>query len=102
MNTRSGLRRVSPIGLSADMTKGGAIGDFQPRRFAEVHSMTGGRIVALIFAVLLLLPGGCILVLLAGSPIHATSEDYQVLLPIVAASFSVAALLFWVAFRRRR
>ena len=63
--------------------------------------MTGGQIVALIFAVLLLLPGGCFLILLAASPIAATGEDYQVILPIVAAILSVSALLFWVAFRRR-
>ena len=64
--------------------------------------MTGGQIVALIFAVLLLLPGGCFLVLLAASPIHATSEDYQVILPIAVAFLSVSGLLFWVAFRRRK
>jgi hypothetical protein len=62
--------------------------------------MTGGQIVALIFAVLLLLPGGCFLLLLTA--IHPTSEDYQTILPIVAAFLSVSGLLFWVAFRRRR
>jgi hypothetical protein len=51
---------------------------------------------------LLLLPGGCILFLLTDSPVPATREDYQVILPIVAAILSPAGLLFWVAFRRRR
>lgn len=64
--------------------------------------MTGGQIAALIFAILLLLPGGCFLVLLAAPPIPATSEDYQVIVPIVIAILSVSGLLFWVAFRRRR
>jgi hypothetical protein len=64
--------------------------------------MTAGRIVALIFAILLLLPGGCILALLADAPVPATREDYQVILPILAAILSGAALLFWVAFRPRR
>jgi hypothetical protein len=64
--------------------------------------MSGGQIIALIFAVLLLLPGGCFLVLLAASPIRATSEDYAVILPIVAVLLSVSGLLFWIAFRRRK
>jgi hypothetical protein len=63
--------------------------------------MSGGQIVALIFAILLLLPGGCFLILLADPPVRATSEDYQVILPIVAAILGLAGLLFWVAFRRR-
>lgn len=63
--------------------------------------MSGGQIVALIFAILLLLPGGCFLILLADPPVPATSEDYQVILPIVAAILGLAGLLFWVAFRRR-
>jgi hypothetical protein len=63
--------------------------------------MSGGQIVALIFAILLLLPGGCFLFLLADPPVSATREDYQVILPIVAAILSLAGLLFWLAFRRR-
>jgi hypothetical protein len=63
--------------------------------------MSGGQIVALIFAILLLLPGGCFLFLLADPPVPATREDYQVMLPIVAAILSLAGLLFWLAFRRR-
>jgi hypothetical protein len=69
---------------------------------SEGKRMKGGQIVALIFAILLLLPGGCVLFLLADSPVPATREDYQVILPIVAAILSPAGLLFWVAFRRRR
>ncbi len=63
--------------------------------------MKSGQIVALVIAILLLLPGGYVLFLLADSPVPATREDYQVILPIVAAILSPAGLLFWVAFRRR-
>jgi Ca2+/H+ antiporter len=65
--------------------------------------MTGGQIAALIFAILLLLPGGCFLV--AG--IAFSSGQYRdisavyLLLSIAAAILALAGLLFWVAFRRR-
>ncbi|MBV8890084.1 MAG: hypothetical protein JO305_10490, partial [Alphaproteobacteria bacterium] len=56
--------------------------------------MTGGQIVALIFAILLLLPGGCFLALLADPPVRASGEDYAVILPIVAAILSASGWLF--------
>jgi hypothetical protein len=66
--------------------------------------MTGGQVVALIFAVLLLLPGGCFLLFGIGlSDQYADDREAAVeLLLIAAAILSLAGLLFWVAFRRRR
>jgi membrane protein implicated in regulation of membrane protease activity len=65
--------------------------------------MTGGQIVALIFAILLLLPGGCFLFV---GIVVATDRQYSdmafIALPIAAVILGLAALLFWVAFRRRR
>lgn len=74
--------------------------------------MTGSQIVALIFAVLLLLPGGCFLLL---GFVEATASrqytcvsgcgagpDYVGVLVVGVAILSVAGLLFWLAFSRRR
>ena len=65
--------------------------------------MSGGQVAALIFAILLLLPGGCFLLFGIG---FATDEKYWdggvVLLLIAAGILSLAGLLFWVALRRRR
>lgn len=64
--------------------------------------MTGGQVAALIFAILLLLPGGCFLI--AGI---AVATDRQVgdlvfiALPIAAAILGLSGFLFWIAFRRR-
>ncbi len=66
--------------------------------------MSGGQIAALIFALLLLLPGGCFLIAGIG---FATDEDRMfsdaapVMLVVAAAILGVAGLLFWLAFRRR-
>jgi membrane protein implicated in regulation of membrane protease activity len=64
--------------------------------------MSGGQIAALIFAILLLLPGGCFLVFGIG---FATDRQYSdvalVMLPVAAAILALAGFLFWVAFRRR-
>jgi hypothetical protein len=57
--------------------------------------MTGGQIAALVFAIFLLLPGGCFLVF------GVSGTDTGELLPIAAAILAPAGLLFWVAFRRR-
>jgi hypothetical protein len=71
--------------------------------------MTGGRIVALIFAILLLLPGGCFLVFGIGGATggHTTGMTAagdagltRLLLITAAVILSLASLLFWVAFRR--
>jgi hypothetical protein len=67
--------------------------------------MTGGRIVALIFAILLLLPGGCFLVLgiHMQSAVDPIGRDVGLLLLIIAAvTLSLAGLLLWIAFRRHR
>lgn len=64
--------------------------------------MTGGQVAALIFAILLLLPGGCFL--LAGI---AVATDRQlgdlafIALPIAAAILGLAGFLFWFAIRKR-
>lgn len=74
--------------------------------------MTGSQIVALIFAILLLLPGGCFLLLgiteanksrqytcVSGC---GTVPDFLGVLVVGVAILSVAGLLFWLAFSRRR
>jgi hypothetical protein len=60
--------------------------------------MKAEQIVALIFAILLLLPGGCFLLL--GFALRTDSDAPSIFL-IAAAILGVAGLLFWVAFRRR-
>jgi hypothetical protein len=63
--------------------------------------VSGGQIAALIFAILLLLPGGCFLFFgIALTPGTAVSAPSLVLL-IGIAILALAGLLFWVAFRRR-
>ena len=64
--------------------------------------MRGDQIAALIFAILLLLPGGFFLVsgiLFANS--HENRFAALLLLPIAAAILALAGRLFWLAFRRR-
>lgn len=56
--------------------------------------MSGGQIVALLFAILLLLPGACFLRIGINEAINEADIVGAVIL-------SVAGLLFWVAFRRR-
>jgi hypothetical protein len=61
--------------------------------------MTGGQIAALIFAILLLLPGGCFF--LFGIGFAADGDSFGGLLLLVGiAILSVMGLLFWVAFRK--
>jgi membrane protein implicated in regulation of membrane protease activity len=67
--------------------------------------MSGAQIAALICAIVLLLPGGCFLFF--GVSMAATSDAIArgvapLLLIVAAVILSVTALLFWVAFRRRR
>jgi hypothetical protein len=64
--------------------------------------MSGGQVAALIFAILLLLPGGCFL--LAGIVVATDSQFAEmafVALPIAAAILGLAGFLFWIAFRKR-
>lgn len=64
--------------------------------------MTGGQVAALIFALLLLLPGGCFLVFGIGFATDRQFSDVAfVMLPIAAAILGLAGLLFWVALHRR-
>ena len=64
--------------------------------------MSGGQIAALIFAIILLLPGGCFLVFGIG---FATDRQFYdasfVMLPVAAALLGLAGFLFWIAFRKR-
>ena len=66
--------------------------------------MSGGQVAALIFAIILLLPGGCFLVFGIGF-VAETHESLSslgaVMLIIALAILSLAGLLFRVAFRRR-
>ncbi|MGC2412502.1 MAG: hypothetical protein WA459_07390 [Stellaceae bacterium] len=67
--------------------------------------MTGGQTAALVFALLLLLPGGCFLVMgigFAGDDDRMFREAALVMLPVAAGILVLAGFLFWVAFRRRR
>jgi len=69
--------------------------------------MKGGQIAALIFAILLLLPGGCFVffgfVFLHGLGEYPHSDEFDPSLLLIGLGIlAVAALLFWVAFRRRR
>jgi heme/copper-type cytochrome/quinol oxidase subunit 2 len=65
--------------------------------------VSGGQIAALIFAIILLLPGGCFL--LSGIAFTTDRQYYDasfVLLPIAAAILALAGFLFWIAFRCRQ
>ena len=66
--------------------------------------MTGGQIAALIFAILLLLPGGCFLIVGVGllAENDRIARDVAPLALIVSAILlAITGLLFWLAFRRR-
>jgi membrane protein implicated in regulation of membrane protease activity len=65
--------------------------------------MTGGQIAALIFAILLLLPGGCFLIFGIGFLFdqHSYADVAYVLVPIGLTILALAVFLFWLAFRRR-
>jgi hypothetical protein len=65
--------------------------------------MSGGQIVALLCAILLLLPGGCFLVFGIGlSDQYADDREAAVeLLLVAAAILALAGLLFWIAFSSR-
>jgi hypothetical protein len=62
--------------------------------------MTGGQVAALIFAILLLLPGGCFFILGIGF-LSENDTDGVMLLLVGILLLSVMGLLFWVAFRQR-
>jgi len=62
--------------------------------------VTGGQIAALIFALLLLLPGGCFVFLGFAMMSESTSFGGQ-MLAIGIVILAVMGLLFWLAIRRR-
>ena len=64
--------------------------------------MSGGQIAALIFAILLLLPGGCFLLVGVVGYANNYGDAALAALPVAAVILLPAGLLFWVAFRRRR
>ena len=62
--------------------------------------MTGGQIAALIFGLLLLLPGGCFVFL--GFTMMSESTDFGTMMLVVGLIIlAVMGLLFWLAFRKR-
>jgi membrane protein implicated in regulation of membrane protease activity len=64
--------------------------------------MTGGQIAALIFALLLLLPGGCFLFFGIGMIGESHMGDVGGLMLVVGiVILAVMGLLFWLAFRKR-
>jgi hypothetical protein len=65
--------------------------------------MSGGQIVALLCAILLLLPGGCFVLLgiSVATGQYRDADLSSLALLIAAAILGVAGWLFWLAFRRR-
>ena len=65
--------------------------------------MTGGQIAALVFAILLLLPGGCFAVFGVAMLNDNKFYDTGVMLALIGIGIlAVVGLLFWMAFRKRR
>ena len=65
--------------------------------------MSGGQIAALIFALVLLVPGGCFLyvgIRLTGDSHMRVAAEQMVTVGIVI--LALIGFLFWVAFRKRR
>jgi len=65
--------------------------------------VSGGQVAALIFAILLLLPGGCFLLVGIGFATDSNrqfSDAAPLLLGVAAAILALVGLLFWLAFRR--
>lgn len=65
--------------------------------------MSGGQIAALVFAVILLIPGGCFF--LYGVSLWGDPGGYGLgppMLIIGLVIFSIVGLLGWVAFRKRK
>jgi len=64
--------------------------------------MTGGQIAALIFALLLLLPGGCFLFFGFGLMGESHMGDVAAMMTLIGLGIlGLMAFLFWVAFRKR-
>jgi len=66
--------------------------------------MSGGQIAALIIAIILLLPGGCFLIMgvaFLGEHDRIARDVGPLALIVAAVLLTIAGLLFWAAFRRR-
>jgi len=64
--------------------------------------LSGGQVAALIFAILLLLPGGCFLLAGISAVTYSQYAGIALLgLLIAAAILGLAGYLFWRALRRR-
>jgi membrane protein implicated in regulation of membrane protease activity len=63
--------------------------------------MTGGQVLALLCAIVLLVPGGCFLIVGIGSLAEGSSGSGVAALQIGVPIVAVVVLLFWVALRRR-
>jgi hypothetical protein len=64
--------------------------------------MTGGQVAALIFALLLLLPGGCFLFFGIGLIGESHMGDVGAMMLLFGiAILALMVFLFWVAFRKR-
>jgi membrane protein implicated in regulation of membrane protease activity len=63
--------------------------------------VNGGQIAALIFAIILLLPGGCFLWVGIFGMWRNDPGPSLPLLTVAAVILALVGLLFWVAFRRR-
>ena len=67
--------------------------------------MSGGQIAALIVAIVLLLPGGCFLIMglaLIGEHDRIARDIAPLALIVAAILLTITGLLFWLALRRRR
>ena len=63
--------------------------------------MTGGQVLALLCAIVLLVPGGCFLIVGIASLAEGSSGSGVAALQIGVPIVAVVVLLFWVALRRR-
>jgi hypothetical protein len=66
--------------------------------------MSGGQIAALVVAIILLLPGGCFLIVgaaLIGEHDRIARDVAPLALIVAAPLLAIAGLMFWLAFRRR-
>ena len=69
--------------------------------------MSGGQVAALTVAILLLLPGGCFLIMGVGMLTEAQPDRIDrdvgpMALTVALVVLALTGFLFWIAFRRRR
>jgi membrane protein implicated in regulation of membrane protease activity len=63
--------------------------------------MTGGQVLALLCAIVLLVPGGCFLIVGIASLAEGSSRSGVAALQIAVPILAMAGVLFWLARRRR-